>query len=78
MTAQPYNRFVFVSWSWSLPCNGNQVLAEATDCIQHFEIDMDEYLCTVQKRTLHRLLSEQKKLLWLSLSFFWKEEDEHC
>ena len=27
MTAQPYNRFVFVSWSWRLPCNGNQALA---------------------------------------------------
>ena len=26
MTAQPYNRFVFVSWSWHLPCNGNQAL----------------------------------------------------
>ena len=24
MTAQPYNRFVFVSWSWCLPYNGNQ------------------------------------------------------
>ena len=24
MTAQLYNRFVFVSWSWHLPCNGNQ------------------------------------------------------
>ena len=24
MTAQAYNRFVFVSWSWRLPCNGNQ------------------------------------------------------
>ena len=26
MTAQPYNRFVSVSWSWRLPCNGNQAL----------------------------------------------------
>ena len=26
MTAQPCNRFVFVSWSWRLPCNGNQAL----------------------------------------------------
>ena len=26
MTAQPYNRFVFVSWSWHLSCNGNQAL----------------------------------------------------
>ena len=26
MIAQPYNRFVFVSWSWRLPCNGNQAL----------------------------------------------------
>ena len=26
MTAQPYNRFVFVSWSWHLRCNGNQAL----------------------------------------------------
>ena len=25
MTAQPYNRFAFVSWSWHLTCNGNQV-----------------------------------------------------
>ena len=24
-TAQPYNRFSFVLWSWYLPCNGNQV-----------------------------------------------------
>ena len=24
MTAQPYNRFVYVSWSWHLPCDGNQ------------------------------------------------------
>ena len=24
MTAQPYNRFAFVSWSWRLSCNGNQ------------------------------------------------------
>ena len=23
-SAQPYNRFVFVSWSWRLPCDGNQ------------------------------------------------------
>ena len=28
MTAQPYNRFVFVSWSWHLPCNGNQALQQ--------------------------------------------------
>ena len=28
MTAQSYNRFVFVSWSWYLPCNGNQALEE--------------------------------------------------
>ena len=26
MTAQPCNRFVFVSWSWHLSCNGNQTL----------------------------------------------------
>ena len=26
MTAQPYNRFAFVSWSWHLPCNGKQAL----------------------------------------------------
>ena len=26
MTAQPYNRFVFVSWSWHLSCNVNQAL----------------------------------------------------
>ena len=26
MTAQPYNHFVFVSWSWHLLCNGNQAL----------------------------------------------------
>ena len=26
MTAQPYNRFVFVSWSWRVPCNGNQAI----------------------------------------------------
>ena len=24
MAAQPCNRFVFVSWSWNLSCNGNQ------------------------------------------------------
>ena len=30
MTAQPYNRIVFVSWSWRLPCNGNQALASIT------------------------------------------------
>ena len=29
MTAQPYNRFVFVSWSWHLSCNGNQALEAA-------------------------------------------------
>ena len=23
MTAQPYNRFVYMSWSWHLPYNGN-------------------------------------------------------
>ena len=27
-TAQPYNCFVFVSWSWRLPCNGNQALSQ--------------------------------------------------
>ena len=27
MTAQPYNRFLYVSWSWHLPSIGNQVLA---------------------------------------------------
>ena len=27
MTAQPCNRFVFVSWSWCLLCNGNQAIA---------------------------------------------------
>ena len=26
MTAQPSNRFVFVSWSWHLSCNGSQAL----------------------------------------------------
>ena len=26
MTAQPYNRFVFVSWSWHSSCNGNQAI----------------------------------------------------
>ena len=26
MIAEPYNRFVFVSWSWHLSCNGNQAL----------------------------------------------------
>ena len=31
MTAQPYNRFVFVSWSWHLPGNGNQALGERTN-----------------------------------------------
>ena len=25
MTAQPYNQFVFMLWSWHLPCNGNKV-----------------------------------------------------
>ena len=27
MTAQLYNCFVFVSWSWRLRCNGNQALS---------------------------------------------------
>ena len=25
MTAQPYNGFVLMLWSWHLPCNGNHV-----------------------------------------------------
>ena len=35
--AQPYNRFVFVSWSWRLPFNGNQALKapRAEDQQQH-------------------------------------------
>ena len=28
MTAQPYNRFVYVPWSCHLTCNGNQALGK--------------------------------------------------
>ena len=63
MTAQPYNRFVFVSWSWHLLCN--------------VSVNSNWFFCSAVTHTLKK--SEELPLaclhevftgLWLSTSTF--------
>ena len=58
MTAQPYNRFVFVSWSWRLPCHGNQALWKRHDdctntvhelCRISFSTDPSQGCCDLRR-----------------------------
>ena len=48
MTAQPYNRFVFVSWLWHLPYNGKQALGERTNHSENEQIYHSNFVCYVE------------------------------